>query len=539
MPHSKIFCFAVSISLLFSSAKLSSSPGQQKPGMIGGIVRDVKTSEGLSLVEVKLTGPNGDIHTGITDAAGRFTFPSLSANDYSFSLTKETYARPQKNGGPKTIHLESGSEIKDIELRLLHLGVLAGKVLDLEGNPLAGARIAVYQDSYVDGSRVIGSVDTYQSGGKSALSNDRGEFRLFFFEPGKYYWSVEPEQIGATVPSSTYSKTFFPGTTDRSDAAPIEVTGGENAIGTLQVKNLPRAGVTVSGKIDGTLPSSNVAFPKLVFVSLNTILANGVSYPSEIPPKSLQLPGSFTFSNVPPGSYEVFAESLAFAEATASSSVRIQVGQKDIGDLALNVSLGRKIEGSVVTAGAEIPFGKVRITFAPLRRGRFVLPVDVMGKFILPPVSPDHYRIEVGGLPSDAYVSEIRLGGTPVSNRDLEITGDEVSMQIAIKTDGGSVSGLVRKNRNTIAEATVVLVPKVTNNESSMRYKVVDTGESGKFTLDGVAPGAYMLYAWESVKEGAYRNAEFLSRYQGEGKDVTIVSLQHLNVDLLLIQKDR
>jgi hypothetical protein len=45
---------------------------------------------------------------------------------------------------------------------------------------------------------------------------------------------------------------------------------------------------------------------------------------------------------------------------------------------------------------------------------------------------------------------------------------------------------------------------------------------TGKFNMDGIAPGDYKLFAWEAVPNGAWMNAEFLARYEGRGVAVSV-----------------
>jgi hypothetical protein len=53
-------------------------------------------------------------------------------------------------------------------------------------------------------------------------------------------------------------------------------------------------------------------------------------------------------------------------------------------------------------------------------------------------------------------------------------------------------------------------------------YRSVKTDRSGAFQLKGLPPGEYKLYAWESVENRAWVDAEFLKPVEAKAKAVTI-----------------
>jgi hypothetical protein len=69
-------------------------------------------------------------------------------------------------------------------------------------------------------------------------------------------------------------------------------------------------------------------------------------------------------------------------------------------------------------------------------------------------------------------------------------------------------------------------------------YKTVTTDGKGHFVMRGVAPGAYTIFAWESVLPGAFQNAEFLEKYQSRGRPVNVQGGTRSEIPLDLIQND-
>jgi Ni,Fe-hydrogenase III large subunit len=48
------------------------------------------------------------------------------------------------------------------------------------------------------------------------------------------------------------------------------------------------------------------------------------------------------------------------------------------------------------------------------------------------------------------------------------------------------------------------------------------TDAAGKFTIRGIAPGSYKLFAFEGLAGGEFYNARFLSKHEFRGKPITV-----------------
>src|SRR5437868_4301082 len=91
------------------------------------------------------------------------------------------------------------------------------------GAPVAGTPVQLFMVSGPDGKPVVGArveasriIRDVSVPAKSVLTNDRGEYRLFSLDAGKYV-------IAAAVPN-TYARTYYPGVPDVSKAQTIDIT---------------------------------------------------------------------------------------------------------------------------------------------------------------------------------------------------------------------------------------------------------------------------------------------------------------------------
>jgi hypothetical protein len=50
----------------------------------------------------------------------------------------------------------------------------------------------------------------------------------------------------------------------------------------------------------------------------------------------------------------------------------------------------------------------------------------------------------------------------------------------------------------------------------------VTTDLAGRYTIDRIAPGDYIVFSWEEVEEGAWMDTEFMKKYENRGKHIRI-----------------
>jgi len=103
--------------------------------------------------------------------------------------------------------------------------------------------------------------------------------------------------------------------------------------------------------------------------------------------------------------------------------------------------------------------------------------------------------------------------------------GDADSLESGLDTSQGA-AGTLEKSQSAAAAAkskgappikaetrvrsVVVLVPDAPRRERLMLFKTTTADTMGHFSITGIAPGEYKLFAWEQIEESAYQDPEFL-----------------------------
>jgi hypothetical protein len=90
-------------------------------------------------------------------------------------------------------------------------------------------------------------------------------------------------------------------------------------------------------------------------------------------------------------------------------------------------------------------------------------------------------------------------------------------------TDGGVVDGTaVDAQGRPLSGAAVVIAPGGAMREWTDRVRATVSGDDGKFAFHDLAPGDYLVFAWEDVEEGAPLDADFRKSFEPKAVPVHI-----------------
>src|SRR5439155_6620009 len=190
-----------------------------------------------------------------TGPSGQFRILGVEPGQYRISAERDGFIRQeygQRNPGSKGVQISivAGQQLT-IDFQMLPAGVISGRILDEQGDPLAGATVQAQTYQYVNGKPILVGVPQFSPIAEGVVppirttTNDRGEYRLFWLPPGEYYISVTarpefspdptidlsaqrldkiitPAGMAAVMPPPN-SPIFFPGVPNADTAAPIRV----------------------------------------------------------------------------------------------------------------------------------------------------------------------------------------------------------------------------------------------------------------------------------------------------------------------------
>ena len=249
-------------------------PRQVKTGTarLRGRVTAVETGGPVRRAQVRISGPDIGSKSAVTDAEGRFEFRDLPGGRFNVSATKSGFVtvqygqlRPFESG--KAIDLTDGQMMDKADIAMPRGGVISGRLIDEFGDPIADAIVNAMRSAWTAGRRRL------QPTGRSAMTNDLGQFRIYGLSPGDYYVSatfrgdnmMAMEMMAAATmggaamggpigsnPSSGYAPTYFPGTPNGAEAQKISIAAGQEAQNTdfalLPVKLAKISGTVISSE---------------------------------------------------------------------------------------------------------------------------------------------------------------------------------------------------------------------------------------------------------------------------------------------------
>jgi Polysaccharide lyase family 4, domain II len=513
---------------------------QAGTGAIQGVLLDARNSMPIAGAQIALSRLPAldnapDIPTlaapparlkAASDAAGAFSFRNLPPGLYRIEPEVEGYFLESRTASLVTV--TDGRAIT-LSLRLVQGSVIAGRVVDSNGEPMSSVNVQASTIFYQFGGPVLGGV-------ASQTTDDRGEYRLFWVPPGELYVSVTPKPPARNAKGSQNLKTFYPDALSASSATPVSVHAGEEMTGIdIHVRAGPLA--KIAGQVTRAAPPAPPpATEEGIFAIIARTQSRSVSFlmvprddnildrdPSELS-RTIALNGSsatFEILNVPAGMYDLYAltndpnDSIAFGRTT------IDVRGQDVNDVRIAIRPGVDVKGTVALDGKAPGRSNMRVALQPdgplLRLGFRPQPQQVAadGSFTLRGVPEGHYRLSVLSPISDTYVETVRSSDVNVYDSGLDIDSSLRPLQVTLRSGAGTLEG------NTAPGAIAALIPTARRENPVLYYQTI-ADASGRFAMRNLTPGEYKLFAWRDAPPGAIYNPAFVMKYEAQGKSVTV-----------------
>lgn len=485
---------------------------QDTGALVEGTVLNALSGEPIKKCAVTLRRLDAKADTVLTTtsgAEGQFIFLNLEPGRYKLSGEKTGFVRQEfgargltKPGS--TITLDKGMQLKNLALKISPQGIVSGKVIDDEGDPVIGAFVQILKPLFLDGRQQLA-----QSG--YAQTNDLGEYRIFGISPGRYYLSASFTRQVGDKGDENFPPTYYPGVIDPAAAGRLEVASGSQLRGVDLTLRKTRS-VRLRGKFSGPGSDANSRSGSLQLYPRS--IAGMSSMTRNFTPIR-GASGTFELPNVLPGSYILAADQSEEKDKKYFSRVALEVGSSNIDDLRITLTEGFEIPGRLrIEGAADAALGNAMV-FLKTRDMTGGSPGSRLGPdgtFTLSAVPPGWHRA-VLSLPSPTfYIRSIRFGEDDALANGLNVTGSN-RLEIVLAANGGQIKG------QTASAATVALIPK---NGVQEFFKVTTADNEGRYNLTGIAPGDYLILAFEETEAGSLADPEFVKKYEGSGEAVSV-----------------
>jgi hypothetical protein len=560
----------------------------------------------------------------ITDEQGRFVFTGLAGNTtYSlgavaFGYFDGAYGRRGPAGvgnAARGIRLLDGQWFRDARIELSRPASINGTITDEAGEPMVGVTVRIYTEIFVAGTRQL-------AGGIADSTDDRGRYRIANLPPGRYIVGVPsvqhavPTGLSETELSSTtaeavaqaeaagrpsplrrrpayaidaeyrlitgmgsprpppsaagrpqvYPMVFHPASRALSEAATIGLEAGEDREG-VDVRLQPVPAFAVHGRLIGP-PDAVTGMTVRLLLSGTESLGLGSASATALTTGD----GTFTFVNVPAGSYTTVASRTVteyrfrppntpsvteppppadygassstsavysgpagaqFASRRSRGNPRFQgrqlvtVAGQDLTDVVIPLQEGISLSGQVVfestRTGAQPP--RIQTVTAEPADGDVNLgrpfstrrPGDQNPEFTIEGLMPGAYllRSPIGGI-----VKSIMWNGRDYSHTPIDTTGgrDITGVVITLTDQTTTIAGVVRDRSGQPADAAAVIAFPAEPAQwrrygiQPTRLGAWRTSTTGTFTLRTLPAGEYLLVAVDDELSHRWKDPTFLER---------------------------
>ena len=547
-------------------------PRQPKTGTarLRGRVLSVESGGPVRRAQVRIISSDIGSKTAMTDAEGRYEFRDLPAGRFNLSANKAGYVtvqygqtRPFESG--KAIDLTDGQTLDKADISMPRGSAISGRLVDEFGDPVAEAVVNAMRSVWSGGRRRL------QPTGRTATTNDLGQFRIYGLSPGDYYVNATfrggdmmameiamSAAVGGGAPSggpvgsnpnSGYAPTYFPGTANGAEAQKVTLAVGQEAQNTdfalLPVKLVKITGTVISSEGKPVEGSMINALPRNADGGGMMMMMAGTARTDRS--------GNFTIPNVAPGDYTLQSRSMQFMTTgggdnmmftariggdsgaeSETGSLPISVNGEDLSNVVIVTSKGATASGRLTFDDGSKPASmtSIRLSASPLDAEgpvfAFAGPGSVKadGTFELKGLSGTRI-IRPANLPAGWMLKSVRVNGNDITDTGIDFkAGETVSgVEVTLTSKLTEINGTVKDGSQPVKDYTVVVFadePQKWTLPNSRYITGSRPDQEGRFQIKNLPAGGYYAIAVDYLAQGEWNDPDVLERLKPKATSVSI-----------------
>lgn len=546
-----VFVLVVSASFAVTQSRVAVTTSYR----ISGIV--VSSSDGSPISHSHLTAtlvPRGEderqfpspLGTFDADEHGRFSISLPSAGMWRVVGSARGYvtqAYDEHQSFSSGIVLTAASPVADLRFQLSPEATITGSVLDEAGEAVRNARVTLLAvpPPGPDSSQPALRNRAYAS------TDDRGFYEFDGLQPGEYrirvqaqvWYAMEAQQNRSNSDSDqppldpsldvTYPLTWYPGTSDSSEAETLALHAGDNRQADFQLTPIPSVHLHIVPEVSVDANGRRIqAYPMIERIS-----AEGDSF---VPASSHIGPqGSIDVGGLAPGQYEVRMQGAGQTiKPTIVNLTEGSVQTLDMSAPSTMASVSIHLDG---IGGADV--NSVRVNFIDPENGHNAAG-DNAGIYFLSgsylqqhrqnasrhtiEVPPGRYEVVLAGRPN-LYLTGITAQSAESSGRFVTVPSGNSTLTLHIADGRSMLTGIAMIGGKPSVGAMVLLIPATLGEPNSLDIIRRDqTNTDGSFELNNVLPGQYILLAIDHGWQINWKDPSTLRSYMMHGIPVDLAS---------------